>query len=123
MYSEQEKRASVQRANDAFLRRMLGGELTSASRPTFSEEVPTLPQYPTRPPCNGGDTGEGAQGGGREECPVQVGMPALAMVYAPRQCWRGLYTPREALQHGTQFAELDLPFLGYSKGTGGKPRN
>lgn len=140
MYSEQEKRASVRRANDAFLRRMLGGELSQNARPTLQMDSPELPQYPTRPPCNGGDgeTGNGGLGGSGviggacgqgmhqddnhgHACPTQPHMPSLAMVYAPYQCWRGVYAPEEALKHGTQFAELNLPFLGYSKGTGGKP--
>ena len=39
------------------------------------------------------------------------GSPALAMVYCPRQYWRALYSPAEALEHGTLFSELHKPFM------------
>lgn len=38
----------------------------------------------------------------------------LAMVYSPHQCWRMLYSPSEALGHGTLFEELYKPLEGYS---------
>ena len=34
----------------------------------------------------------------------------LASVYSPYQYWRGMYTPDVALERGTMFSELDLPF-------------
>ena len=43
----------------------------------------------------------------------------LAMVYSPLQEFRELYTPDVALQRGTMFAELDLPFEGYKGSKGG----
>lgn len=49
--------------------------------------------------------GSGSLGWGLEEYP-------LAMVYSPYQFWRGMYTPDVALQRGTLFGELDLPFEG-----------
>jgi hypothetical protein len=39
----------------------------------------------------------------------------LAMVYSPHQEWRDAYTPEVALNRGTLFAELDLPFEGDKK--------
>ena len=36
----------------------------------------------------------------------------LAMVYAPCQAFRALYDPDTALNRGTLFTELDLPFGG-----------
>ena len=36
----------------------------------------------------------------------------LAMAYVPFQVWRDLYQPDEALQAGTIFKELNLPFYG-----------
>ena len=36
-------------------------------------------------------------------------MPALAMVYSPAQPWRMIYTPEDALSHGTLFEELYKP--------------
>ena len=33
----------------------------------------------------------------------------LAMVYSPEQSWRMLYSPDEALNHGTIFEELYKP--------------
>ena len=48
----------------------------------------------------------------QEVCPGQW-MPAegvqLAMVYAPKQAFRKLYTEADALRHGTLFEELYKP--------------
>lgn len=43
-----------------------------------------------------------------------------ASVYAPLQEFRELYDEEHALQAGTVFAQLDLPFLGNSVWKGGK---
>ena len=40
----------------------------------------------------------------------------LAMVYSPAQAFRMLYTPEQALRHGTLFEELNKPFGGYRDG-------
>ena len=40
----------------------------------------------------------------------------LAMVYSPYQVFRETYTPDTALQRGTLFSELDLPFEGHKLG-------
>ncbi|MBS5737919.1 MAG: spore coat associated protein CotJA [Clostridiales bacterium] len=37
------------------------------------------------------------------------------MAYVPVQQFRQLYDTSEALQNGTLFKELNLPFLGYLK--------
>ena len=37
------------------------------------------------------------------------GKHQLAMVYSPYQCWRMIYTPADALMHGTLFEELYKP--------------
>ena len=37
---------------------------------------------------------------------------SLAMVYAPKQCFRDLFDLSCALEHGTLFKELNLQFLG-----------
>lgn len=36
----------------------------------------------------------------------------LAMAYVPKQKWEDLYAPAVALDRGTLFAKLDLPFIG-----------
>lgn len=36
----------------------------------------------------------------------------LAMAYVPKQKWEDLYAPTVALDRGTLFAKLDLPFIG-----------
>lgn len=36
----------------------------------------------------------------------------LAMAYVPMQSWEEIYPPAKALQTGTVFPSLDLPFLG-----------
>lgn len=46
----------------------------------------------------------------------------LASVYAPLQVFRNLYDRETALQKGTLFSELDLPFMGESVMKGGKYR-
>ena len=43
----------------------------------------------------------------------------LAMVYSPLQEFHELYTPEKALERGTVFTELDLPFEGYKGSKGG----
>ena len=36
----------------------------------------------------------------------------LGMAYVPEQSWGDLYSPEEALSHGTLFKALDYPFMG-----------
>ena len=43
----------------------------------------------------------------------------LAIVYSPQQVWRNVYDPEEGMEHGTIFAELDLPFYGNDNMRGG----
>lgn len=57
---------------------------------------------PCNPDNNSGCDFEGLGGGA----------PSLAMVYCPRQYWRGILSPDEALKRGTLFAELHKPFAG-----------
>ena len=150
MYSENNRRASGMRANDEFLRRMLGGDLTGGELPTMTtERSGQLPMgrnadegyresarerdrarlsneengsmgggYPS---CDG-SVENGVSGGkpmcGDGECPTCISAPSLAMVYAPRQCWRNLLDLQSALDQGTLFAELVLPFEGGSRKTG-----
>lgn len=148
MYSEIDRRASAQRANDEFLRRMLGGELCGGAREAMNQGVMEESARPTLPPvnngtacdgserghggcgraesdgheggcgrggCNGGGNGDGTDRG----CPKHVHAPALAMVYAPRQCWQNVLDPMSGLAHGSIFAELVLPFEG-DRGCGEK---
>ena len=141
MYSDQNRRASVSRANDEFLRRMLGGELTGGVMPVMNMETPAVPRQlgqgsdrlenrrndegdlnsqrgrlsgegiggeNCRPSCDGNyDCGSG--NGNYGDCPTQIHAPSLAMVYAPRQCWRNLLDPQSALESGSLFAELIMP--------------
>ena len=64
-------------------------------------------QTTNRTPCNpeGDDRGNGW---GLYEYP-------LAMAYAPYQVWRSTYCEDNALEKGTLFSELDLPFEGCGK--------
>lgn len=156
MYSDQNRRASVSRANDEFLRRMLGGELTGGVMPVMNMETPAEPRRMgqgsdrlenqrndeeklkspkgrlssegaggenCRPSCDGGyDCGSG--NGNYGDCPTQIHAPSLAMVYAPRQCWRNLLDPQSALESGSLFAELILPLevARHTRETEGKGR-
>ncbi len=51
----------------------------------------------------------GAQNGGMNKNEAFCGEHQLAMVYSPYQCWRMLYSPDDALKHGTLFEELYKP--------------
>ena len=103
MYSDNGRRAATRRSNDEFLRRMIGGEVIRAEAPVASIEIFPVPERPqgNRPSCDGSVSEDG--------CPTQVQAPALAMVYAPKQCWRDLFELEAALQHGTLFRELLFP--------------
>lgn len=52
-----------------------------------------------------GEGALGSQGGGCSE-------RQLAMMYSPYQCWHMLYSPDDALAHGTMFRELYKPLGG-----------
>ncbi len=41
---------------------------------------------------------------------------SLAMMYVPFQRFENLYEPEKALERGTLFADLDLPFYGGKRG-------
>lgn len=114
MHSENSKNAALRRANDEFLRQLLGGEPTRAegtdrrcpaARLSERNERNARPcrrqEEPSRPPCNQGDT--------VNACPKTLHAPALAMVYSPMQCFEGVLAPEQALRAGTQFAALVLP--------------
>jgi hypothetical protein len=114
MYSENNRRSTTRRADDAFLRRMLGGELTGDGFPVVNTSPATAPTPLDRPAPqtqNGNLTrcdGSTAQHGGNT-CPTTLHAPAIAMVYAPMQCWKNLFDPATGLSHGTIFQELVLP--------------
>ncbi len=59
----------------------------------------------TNPSCTGGDTPGNCNS--REHWGLEGN--ALAMVYSPKQYWRKLYSPADALARGTLFTELDMP--------------
>ena len=113
MYSDHNRNTAARRANDDFLRRMIGGSIgdsdgcRSKSCPFAANSRGTGRLSVDPPSCNMGDKSACA-----DNCASAPKMPSLAMVYAPRQCWRGLLSPEEALAHGTQFTELVLPFYG-----------
>lgn len=71
---------------------------------------------------NGGNTGGGGNmggSGGNGNMPSAGGFDArllgslpIAMAYTPMQQWKTTYSPEQALNAGTVFPELDLPFQG-----------
>ena len=101
------------RVNDELLRRMVGGELTGGMLPVMNmarmENVGQSPEGNLS--CNQNDDPP-------HECPTMLSAPSLAMVYSPLQCWRSLLEPEEALQNGSLFAELVMPFEGANKSMG-----
>ncbi|HIS76965.1 MAG TPA: spore coat associated protein CotJA [Candidatus Merdivicinus excrementipullorum] len=46
-----------------------------------------------------------------ESCQCLDSLP-LAMAYVPMQKWKETYAPATAIDRGTIFPELDLPFIG-----------
>lgn len=113
MYSERTRRPSPRRANDEFLRRMVGGEL-NADLAVMNRSAGTQEPSPTArrgSACNGESS----------DCPTTVASPSLAMVYAPVQCWQSILDNATALKHGTLFAELVMPLeVGKPNGNGGQ---
>ena len=107
MYSDNEGRAPMRRANDEFLRRLVGGELMGSERCELCTR-PTSDKRESGPACDGSYPSEGDHAH-MEACPTRIEAPSLAMVYAPMQCWRNLLDPQSALAKGSQFAELILP--------------
>ena len=77
----------------------------------FRENEPFLPTAakPQRPPERPPERPMPPMG----EC---IPAPSLAMVYSPRQSFRGLYSPMEALSRGTLFEELDKPLMAVKGG-------
>lgn len=113
MYSENNRRYAARRADEEFLRRMTGGEFSANGLPVINLNAPSdAPRStPTRDArvrvsCNGSTNGATPE----SACKPDAFAPSLAMVYSPRQCWRGLLTPAEGLSKGTIFSELVLPF-------------
>lgn len=113
MNAENNRRTSARRANDEFLRRMLGGESVGGARAAMNAVPmpgPDFPQErPNRPSCDGSYPNGGNNTGA---CKMSKDMPSLAMVYAPEQCWQNLLDPAVGLAHGSLFADLVLPFEG-----------
>ena len=100
MYFSPNKKASERRTNDEYLRRSsFGARASSESLPTQSDP-PTDAQGEANATCL--------------TCQNEEKMPSLAMVYAPKQIFKDLYEPNEALERGTLFRALDLPFHGRS---------
>ena len=70
----------------------------------------SLPQHDTAGDMNGCGGSDGGWG---------LSSHPLAMVYSPLQEFREIYAPEVALDRGTMFAELDLPFEGGKNRKGG----
>ena len=122
MYSENRRNAAVRRSNDEFLRRLIGGELQAEPAPAKCRaqsgpreqlscslrERPMQDRHPRADSsgvvCNDNDLHDPCG-----DCPTVLNAPALAMVYSPRQCWRGVLNPHDALFAGSLFTELVLP--------------
>ena len=116
MYSDTNRKNATRRANDDFLRRMLGGELTGDGYPVMNVNTSAKPpaEAVRRPSNNGGVLCDGTprdntSGCANKDCPSALQAPSIAMVYSPRQCWRNLFDPATGLSHGTIFQELVLP--------------
>ena len=121
MYNDKNRQIGGYIRRDPF-----AGQLSGRSRPTFSQleggaDPPaqegggrlcdgSLPGRNTAEDMN--SCGEADRGWGLESHP-------LAMVFSPLQEFHELYSPEKALERGTMFSELDLPFEGYKGSKGG----
>ena len=101
MYMDDDTLTPRDRISDNMLRRMLEESDGSAR---YTPESGTRPSIP-----------HANKSWGLESHP-------LAMVYAPLQAFRSLYDQETALQKGTLFTELDLPFMGQTVRKGGTCR-
>lgn len=108
------------------MHRIIPKRITGASRPTFAESdiatnMPQLDENIGGRLCDGSLPSQNSESGVRGDNNTGWGLTAypLAMVYSPIQEFRGLYTPDVALNRGTMFAELDLPFEGGNAKKGG----
>ena len=97
MYMDENTPLSENRISDRMLRRMLDDAPTESCAPARDLPKKTNLHLPD-------------------------GFP-LASVYAPTQVFRELYDPDTALEAGTLFKELNLPFMGLSIGKGGSCRD
>ena len=92
------------RTSDTFPYGQMSGESQRDLRTTPRLDMNTTP----RRKCNGEIRGE-EQGSSSKHGWGLQGYP-LAMAYSPYQNWHQLYTPEIALEKGTLFSELDMPF-------------
>ena len=72
-------------------------------------------RMPTRDGCSGGGVGNG-ENHGMSEGDRCLSSRSLAMVYSPYQTWKMIYSPEDALSHGTLFEELYKPLEGCKNG-------
>ena len=84
--------------------------LSNAARADIPLSDMPMRDMNTKPkkPCNPEGADKCHNGWGLYEYP-------LAMAYAPYQVWRSTYCEDNALEKGTLFSELDLPFEGCDK--------
>lgn len=121
MYNDKNRQIGGYIRRDSF-----AGQLSGRSRPTFSqlEGVSDRPeQEDDRRLCDGtlnhGNTAEDMSGCGRNDGGWGLKSHPLAMVFSPLQEFHELYSPEKALERGTIFSELDLPFDGNKGSKGG----
>ena len=94
---ENDNRTPRERVDDSFLRRMLG-----------NPGEPTRPVTDGRGGCASGD-GHPCNPSASADTRRLVNFP-LGMVYSPVQEWRNAYDVDTALERGTLFRELDMPW-------------
>ena len=111
MYLDDDTMTPRDRISDDMLRRILDESTPDLSRRDATQQNPFQNQ---RPMCQASmEHGNNHHTWGLENHP-------LASVYAPLQEFRKLYDRQTALDRGTLFTELDLPFMGETVGKGGK---
>lgn len=80
-------------------------------------DTATPPPAPPSRPANTADDGTAVRDAARLGAgDARLAGSPLAMVYTPPQSFVMLYTPEQALAHGTLFEELYMPLDGWEAG-------
>ncbi len=112
--SEMQDMTPQGRADDAVFARMLGKDRAEVGESTRPDAMSATAARM----CNGG-CGSGSCGTAHDEdksvCGFGVDGGILASVYAPIQCFDGVYDVQTAMRRGTMFEALDKPFYGDGK--------
>lgn len=99
---ENDNRTPRERIDDSFLRRMLGESEQNRTMPRRESDMSEQGGLPCNPESRSGDN--------HSTDNYRLMNFPLGMVYSPVQEWRNIYDTETALDRGTLFRELDMPW-------------